>query len=75
MKWELRSHVTCKEINVIYCLKCNMCYHKETYNGKTVGNYVVGFRSWFNQHVSDCRTDTSTCKFPIHLYHCAMKNK
>ena len=52
-----------------------MCDHKETYIGKTVGDNVVGFKSRINQHISDCRTGTSTCKFSIHVYHCAMKNK
>ena len=47
-----------------------MCDHKETYIGKT-----VGFKSRINQHISDCETGTSTCKFPIHEYHWAMKNK
>ena len=75
MRWELHSHVTCRDINVIYYLKCNMCDHKETYIGKTVGDNVAGFKSRINQHISDCRTDTSTCKFPINVYHCAMKNK
>ena len=48
---------------------------KETYTGKMGGNYVVGFKSRINQHFSDCRTGTCTSKFPIHVYHCAMKNK
>ena len=52
-----------------------MCDHKEMYIGKTVGNYVVGFKSRINQHISDSRTVTSTCNFPIKVYHCAMKNK
>ena len=52
-----------------------MCDHKEMYIGKTVGDYVVGFKSRINQHISDCRTVTSTCNFPIQVYHCAMKNK
>ena len=43
--------------------------------GKTVGDNVVGFKSRINQHISDYRTGTSTCKFPIHVYHCALKNK
>ena len=34
MRWELHSHVTCRDIDVIYYLKCNMCDHKETYIGK-----------------------------------------
>ena len=52
-----------------------MCDHKEMYIGKTVGDYVVGFKSRINQHISDCRTVASTCNFPIQVYHCAMKNK
>ena len=75
MTWELRSFVTCRDINVIYYLKCNMSDHKETYNGKTVGDNVVGFKSRINQHISDCGTGNFTCKFFILVYHCVMKNK
>ena len=65
MRWELRSHVTCRDINVIYYLKCNMCDYKETYIGKTVGDNVVFFKSKTNQHISDCRTGISACiNFP-----------
>ena len=31
MRWEFRSHLICRGINVIYYLKCNMCDHKETF--------------------------------------------
>ena len=48
MRWELRSHVTCRDINEIYYLKCNICDHKETYIGKTVDNNVVGCKSKIN---------------------------
>ena len=75
MRWELHSHATCRDINVIYYLKCNMCDHKETYIGKAIGDNVVSFKSRTNQHISDCRTSISIGKFPIHVYHCAMKNK
>ena len=75
MRWELRSHVTCRSINMIYYLKCNMCKKKETYIGKTVGDNIVGFKSRMNQHISDSRTEDSTCKFPIHNYKCGLKNK
>ena len=75
MKWELRSHVTCRGINIMYYLKCNMCHHKETYIGKTNRENVVGLKSRINQHTSFCWTGTSTGKFPIHVYHWAMKNK
>ena len=50
-----------------------MCDHKETYIGKTVSVTVFGFKSRINQQISDCRTGISTCKFPIHVCHCAMK--
>ena len=75
MTWELRSHVTCRDINVIYYSKCNMCHHKETYIGKTAGDNVVGFKSRISQHISDCRTVISTREILTHMYHCAMKNK
>ena len=71
--WELRSHATCRDIYVIYYLKCNMRGHKETYIGKTVGD-VFGL-SRINQLITDCRTGIFTFKFPVHLYYCAMNNK
>ena len=64
VRWELRSHVTCRSINIIYYLKCNMCKKKETYIGKTVGHNIVEFKSRMNQHIIDSRTGASTCKFP-----------
>ena len=67
MRWELRSNEICRDINVIYYLKYNMCDHKEMYIGKTVGDNLVGFKSRINQHISDCRTGISTYKFPIPL--------
>ena len=75
MRWELCSHVICRDINVIYFFKCNMCGHKETYFGKTVGGNFVGFKSRINQYISECRTGISTCKFSIQVYHYAMKNQ
>ena len=44
MRWELRSHVTCRSINIIYYLKCNKCSKKETYTGRTGAN-IAGFKS------------------------------
>ena len=75
MRLELRSYVTCTDINITYYLKYNMCDHTETHIGKTVGDDVVGVKSRINQHIIDCRTGTPTCKFPIHVYHRVMKNK
>ena len=75
MRWELRSHVTCRSINIIYYLKCNMCKKKETYIGKTVGDNIVGFKSRKNQHISDSRTGVSICIFLMHHYKYGLKNK
>ena len=52
-----------------------MCKKKETYIGKTVGDNIVGLKSRMNQHISDSRTADSTCKFPIHVRKCVLKNK
>ena len=41
MGWEHRSHVTCRDINVAYYLKCNVYDHKETYIGKTVDAELI----------------------------------
>ena len=74
-RWELRLHVICRFVNIIYYLKCNMFKKKETYIGKTVGEDIGGFKSRMNQYISDSRTGDSTCKFPIHVYKCSLKNK
>ena len=72
--WEIRRNITCKDINVIYYLKCNMCNKKTTYIGKTIGDLTVGFKSRMNQHISESRTGISTCKFPRHVYNCGLHN-
>ena len=43
--------------------------------GKTAGDNIVRFISRMNQHISDSRTQVSTCKFPIHVCKCGLKNK
>ena len=48
-----------------------MCDYKEKYTEKTVGRNVVDFKSRISQHISDCRTGTSSSKLLIHVYHCA----
>ena len=69
----------CREIdfhlaNVICYLKCKICNEKETYIGKTLGENTKGFKVRINQHISDCKTVVSTCKFPRHIYDCDIKN-
>ena len=75
LRWELRSHVTSRSINIIYYLKCNLCKKKKTYIGKTICENIIGFKSTMNQHISDSRTGDSTCRFRIHVYKCGLKNK
>ena len=45
-----------------------MCNKKKTYIGKTKGDNTKGFKVRINQHISDCKTGDSTCKFPRHVY-------
>ena len=75
MRWELRSHSTCRSINIIYYLKYSTHTKEKTYIEKTVGDNIVEFKSRMNQHISDNRKGVSTCKFPIHVYKCSLKNK
>ena len=72
--WDIRRNINCHSINVIYYLKCKMCNEKETYIGKTIGHNVTGFKGRMNQHISECRTGVSTCKFPRHVFSCGTKN-
>ena len=71
---EIRREIDCHSVNVIYYLKCKMCNKKETYIGKTKGHNTNGFKVRINQHISDCKTGDSTCKFPRHVYDCGIKN-
>ena len=72
--WEIRRETDCQSVNVIYYLKCKMCNEKETCIGKTKGDNTKGFKVRINQHISDCKTGDSTCKFPRHVYDCGIKN-
>ena len=51
-----------------------MCNEKQTYIEKTIGDNTKGFKVRINQHISDCKTGDSTCKFPRHVYDCGIKN-
>ena len=51
-----------------------MCNEKETYIGKAKGANTKEFKVRINQHISDCKTGDSTCKFPCHVYNCGIKN-
>ena len=47
-----------------------MCNEKQTYIEKTIGDNTKGFKVRRNQHISDCKTGDSTCKFLLHVYDC-----
>ena len=52
-EWEIRSHIDCYSVNVLYYLKCLWCpdpLNPETYTGKT---YVI--RDRMNGHISSCQ--------------------
>ena len=67
--WEIRCHINCDSVNVIYYLVCNMC-NVETYAGKTWQKT----RGRLNDHISKCRTGHGTNKFDKHVHDCGTKN-
>ena len=48
-----------------------MSNKKETYIGKTVRDFNVGFKSQMKQHISKFRESDSTFKFSGHVFSCA----
>ena len=60
ISWELRSHVICRDLTVLYYLKCNICDRKEMFFGKIIGDNVADFKSRINQDISECRTGIYT---------------
>ena len=49
-------------------------YKKKTYIGKPIRDNKKGFKIRINQHISDCKTGISTCKFPCRVYDSGIKN-
>ena len=72
--WEIRREINWHSVNAIFYLKCKMGNAKETYIGKTIIDNTKWFKVRINQHISDCKTGDSTCKFPRHVYDCVVKN-
>ena len=52
--WEVRCHINCHSLNVVYYLVCNFC-KKDSYTGKTD---VIRDRT--NNHIRACRHGNST---------------
>ena len=65
-EWQIKSHITCNSKNVLYYLKCMICYGKCTYTGKT-----NNLRKRTNNHISCCRLGTGTNIFDKHVYKCS----
>ena len=42
--WGIRREIDCHSVNIIFCLKCNMCNEKETYIAKIIGDNTKGFK-------------------------------
>ena len=62
--WNIRSHITCNSINVVYFLKCNSC-KVTTYTGKT-----NNLRKRMNGHKSSSVLGNSSDIFDNHVYNC-----
>ena len=66
--WEIRCHIDCNSLNVIYYLVCNAC-KVITYTGKT-----DDLRARTNNHISGCRLGRSPNKFDQHVFNCMKTN-
>ena len=67
--WEIRCHITCNTVNVLYHLVCNMC-NEESYTGKTWQK----LRGRTNDHITKCRRGTGSNIFDNHVHECGLKN-
>ena len=63
-KWDVKCHITCHSVNVLYFLVCNFC-HVETKLGKT-----DNLRNRTNNHRSGCREGKGSDIFDNHVYNC-----
>ena len=63
--WDIRCHIHCNSLNVLYFLVCNYC-SKETKVGKT-----DNLRDRTNNHISCCRWGSGTDLFDLHVHNCA----
>ena len=63
-EWQVKSHLTCHSLNVIYFQRCIFC-NRVSNIGKT--NI---FRKRTNVHISSCRTGRTSDKFDKHVFEC-----
>ena len=62
--WDVKCHITCHSLNVLYYLVCNFC-HTETKLGKT-----DNLRNRTNNHRSGCREGRGSDIFDNHVFNC-----
>ena len=62
--WDVKCHITCQSLNVLYFLMCNFCL-AETKLGKT-----DNLRSRTNNHRYGCREGKGSDIFDNHVYNC-----
>ena len=67
--WEIRCHIHCNSLNVLYFVVCNFC-SKFTKVGKT-----DNLRDRTNNHITCCRWGSGTDIFDLHVHACAKKTK
>ena len=67
--WEIKSHINCNSVNVIYYLKCTSC-DNTTYTGMT-----NNLRLRMNNHKSSSMNGTGTNIFDNHVHHCRQQTK
>ena len=68
--WNIKCHINCNSVNVLYYLVCNMC-NKTTYTGIT----KTRLRLRMNNHISSCKSGKGTNIFDKHVHECGLKNK
>ena len=62
--WEIKCHLHCNSLNIIYHLLCNGCNY-ESYTGKTDDT-----RERTNNHITGCRHGSGSNKFDNHVFNC-----
>ena len=82
--WNVRSHINCNSINVLYYLQCSGC--NQTYTGKTnhlrlrMNNHKSGAKlgnnsDIFDKHVFQCRQRAQITSEPLFTIHAFMTVK
>ena len=64
-QWDVKCHVTCNSLNVVYFLICNFCKITSK-TGKT-----DNLRQRTNNHITACRHGKSSDVFDNHVYQCS----